>query len=89
MRHILGMGFLVLLTSSASAQYTLQQMMDMAVQQCVSERGPKATSFCTCWVQRWVGLWDVNDRNVWTQTGQATPHMRQMEPVAAQQCGGQ
>lgn len=82
----------VLLSSAAETQplYTLQDMMNMAISQCISARPaqPDAQRFCTCWVNRWVGLWSANDRITWTQTGAATPHMADMERVAASQCGG-
>jgi hypothetical protein len=92
MRRHVGVYFAVLLSASpAYAQlYSLQQMMQTAIAQCESQRygQPNAQVFCTCWVNRWVGLWDANDRVVWSQTGSATPHMQQMEGVAAAQCGG-
>jgi len=87
---LLGVCFAIFVSSVAQTQplFTIEQMMETAIIQCVSQRGPGAQTFCNCWVRRWVGLWDANDRIVWTQTAQATPHMQQMEAVAASQCGG-
>jgi len=89
MRLVLSACCVLAMSTAASAQlFSLEQMMQMAVTQCVSERSgePHAQSYCACWVSRWVGLWDANDRIVWSQTGSATPHMRQMEQVAAELC---
>jgi hypothetical protein len=70
--------------------YDLEQPMQTGMEQCIREHNeqPNPRAFCTCWVNRWIALWDANDRAVWTQTGSATPHMQQMESVAAAQCGG-
>jgi hypothetical protein len=77
-----------LLFSSANAQpFTLEQMMQAGVQQCVATHGFQAEAACRCEVSRWVGMWNANDSNVWRKTGQATPHMRQAEAIAARQCG--
>lgn len=70
--------------------YTLQDMINNGIRLCMSQHVGQANaeSFCTCDVNRWVGLWDDNDREVWTRTAVATPHMQQMEAVAAAQCAG-
>lgn len=88
MRELLCVVFLVLMAGNASAQpvYTLQNMMRLGFAQCVQQRGPQAQAFCSCYVRRWVGLWDANDSYIWRRTGQATPHMREMESVAMAQC---
>jgi len=89
MRLILSMCCVLATSCAADAQLiSLEHMMQVATAQCVSERlgEPHAPRYCSCWVSRWVGLWDANDRIVWSQTGSATPHMRQMEQVAAELC---
>jgi len=74
------------LSSGAQAQLQdIRQIINGAVSLCISQ-GFGGPNFCSCYVNRWVGLWDSNDIFVWTQTGSATLHMRQMEPVAAAQC---
>ena len=92
MRPFIGVCVAVLLTSAAQAQplYTLQDMINTATRQCIADRRgqPDAPRFCSCWVNHWVGLWDANDRVTWSQTGQATPHMRAMEQQSADDCHG-
>ncbi|HTR83710.1 MAG TPA: hypothetical protein VMI56_04475 [Reyranella sp.] len=85
-RKLIVLTGVLLASSSAQAQYTLEQMMQVGYQACVSQGG--APRFCDCYVRRWVGLWTPEDSQVWRATGQATPHMRAMEAVARQQCGG-
>jgi hypothetical protein len=91
MRPILALCLTCLFGSVAHAQLmTLQQMMQGAIAQCIAGRPGQADAprFCTCWVHRWVGLWDARDRVVWTRTAIPTRHMVEMESVAAAQCGG-
>jgi hypothetical protein len=90
MRLLFSVLALILLCPAAQAQplYTLQDMINTSINQCVQQRGAQAQAFCTCWVNHWVGLWDANDREVWSRTGSATRHMSQMEGQAARDCGG-
>jgi hypothetical protein len=90
MRMLMGVWFVVLFSSAAQAQlYSFQDMINMAIQQCIVQRPgqPDAPRFCNCWVNRWVGLWDENDKASFIR-GVSTPHMVEMERVAAAQCGG-
>jgi hypothetical protein len=76
------------LMASASAQaqvWSLNQMKQVGYQDCVNRGG--SPQFCSCYVNRWVGLWSPYDIRVWSATGSATPNMRAMESVAARQCG--
>jgi hypothetical protein len=73
-------------TISSQPLYGIGDMIPRGIQACLAEGRPNA--FCDCYVHRWVGLWDAQDRVTWSQTGQSTPHMFQMQFVAAQQCGG-
>jgi hypothetical protein len=78
---------ILIMSSSAQAQpWSLEQMKQVAFQGCLSQGGDQR--FCSCYVNRWVGLWNQQDIYVWTQTGQATPHMQEMEGEAVRQCGG-
>jgi hypothetical protein len=83
-----------LLVSVAYAQCTtLGCMEDAAITQCTAGQlpGAKSTSprFCACWVHRWVELWNDDDFATWHRgVGATTPHMHEMESVAANQCGG-
>jgi hypothetical protein len=92
MRPLVGVLVGVVFSSVALAQplYTLQDMINMSISKCISERPgqPDAPRFCTCWVNRWVGLWDEYDRVTFTRTAVPTPHMVDMERVAASECGG-
>lgn len=91
MRALMGVCVAALLSSAAQAQViSLDQMIAFTTQQCIAQSPgqPDAPRFCTCWVRHWVGLWDANDRVVWSQTGQATPHMQEMERQAASDCRG-
>jgi hypothetical protein len=77
--------------SQAHAQQrSLPEMKMEAVRQCMAGQlaGARSTSskFCNCWVNEWVELWDADDRNTWVNTARSTPHMQQMESVAAQKC---
>ena len=90
-RLFVALSFAVLSSSVGQAQplYTLEDMIQAGIRQCMSQR-PGQTDvprFCNCTVRRWVGLWDENDRETWTRTGVATRHMQEMEELAAQQCG--
>ena len=88
MRHLVLVVVLFLAMTEARAQplYTLEQMIQGAIAQCVQSGKP--APYCNCWVRRWVGLWSAYDRDVWVRTAQATPHMQAMESVAARQCSG-
>jgi hypothetical protein len=92
MRLLVALCIAVLITPAAPAQplYTLQDMINISIAKCINDRPgqPDASRFCTCWVNRWVGLWDENDRNTFLRTAVPTPHMVDMERVAASQCGG-
>jgi hypothetical protein len=77
--------------SQAHAQQrSLSDMIGEAVRQCMAGQLPGARStsskFCNCWVNEWLELWDTDDRNIWVNTARSTPHMQQMERVAAQKC---
>ncbi len=90
MRLFLGISIAILLAAAAQAQpYTLADMIRAGIAQCIQQHygQPNAESLCACYVRRWVGLWDRNDIDVWTNTGAATPHMQAMEGVAVSQCG--
>jgi hypothetical protein len=77
----------LLVGSSAQAQvWSLKQMMQVGYGACLNQGGNPR--FCSCYVNRWVGLWSYRDMRVWSATGSATPNMRAMESVAAHQCGG-
>jgi hypothetical protein len=81
--------FTVLLGSATQAQLlSVEDMIQGAISVCVSQRGAAAQPYCNCWVRRWVGLWDEYDSLVWRRTAMPTARMRQMEDVAASQCGG-
>ena len=86
MRTLVLAAVVLLASTPARAQYSLEQMMQVAYQYCIGQGGNP--QFCDCYVRRWVGLWNEDDSRVWRATGQATPHMQQMEAVAVQQCGG-
>jgi hypothetical protein len=63
-------------------------MINAAIANCVAKRGESFRPFCVCWVNHWVGLWTVDDRDTFLRTAVSTPHMQQMEAVAARDCGG-
>jgi hypothetical protein len=93
MRQVLvGLSFVVLLCSVGQAQpvWTLEDMIQMGIRQCMSEHpgDPDAPRFCNCMVRRWVGLWSDYDSETWRRTGVPTRHMQEMEGVAAEQCSG-
>jgi hypothetical protein len=65
-------------------------MIQAGIVQCINSHPgqPDVEAYCTCVVNRWVGLWSEDDRITWSRTGMATEHMQEMEAVAARQCGG-
>jgi len=91
-RLLVGLSFALVLSSFAQAQplYTLEDMIQMGIRQCMSQHPgqPEAARYCNCVVHRWVGLWNEYDRETWTRTGVATRHIQEMEEVAAEQCSG-
>ena len=48
--------------------------------------GAEGQRFCSCWIRRWVELWNDEDRSAWSKTGTATPHIEAMGKVAVNQC---
>ena len=89
-RALILVGFCLWASGAEAQQATLGQMERQATNQCMAgQLGPNTSpGFCSCWVQTWVQLWNDNDYNIWTQTTNATQHMRDMESVAARQCSG-
>ena len=86
-RVILGCAVALIVTTSAQAQIlSIGDMIARGIQACQAEGRPY--DLCNCYVNRWVGLWSPEDRTIWSQTGQSTPHMFQMQSLAMQQCGG-
>lgn len=71
----------------APSAKALEQMKRTLISKCTAGELVSQTSrdFCTCWVNRWVQLWDDNDFATWRRKD-ATPHMEDMEIAAAKQC---
>lgn len=89
MRPLVGVWLAAVLSSAvwAHSDHPRPDATHDAEDKCLGEHsGPDARRFCTCWVTRWVELWNEADRSAWSRTGEATPHIAEMEKVATGQC---
>jgi hypothetical protein len=73
-----------------STPRSFDQMKQVAIDYCISQRAgqPDAQRYCSCLVNGWVNLWNLDDLESFTRKGVTTAHMAEMEGVAAAQCSG-